>query len=97
MPGMKADSARSIQSAAVWERMIELTGELSPSAARSLLRLRFSPADHAKMEELSAKARAGTLSAQEEATLDTFERLGCLLDILHSKARRARKKRKTAS
>jgi hypothetical protein len=43
------------------------------------------------MDELSAKARAGALTAQEQTVLDTFERLGCLLDIVHSKARQALK------
>jgi len=45
------------------------------------------------MHELSAKARAGTLTAQEQIILDTFERLGCLLDIVHSKARLALKRK----
>jgi hypothetical protein len=45
------------------------------------------------MQELSAKARTGCLSGQEQAELDTFERLGCLLDIVHSLARRALKKK----
>jgi hypothetical protein len=49
------------------------------------------------MRQLSAKARAGTLSPQERIEIDTYERLGCLLDILHSQARRALKRRKTAS
>ncbi len=49
------------------------------------------------MDALSSKARAGTLSAQEQTVLDTFERLSCLLDILHSKARQALKKPKRAS
>jgi hypothetical protein len=29
------------------------------------------------------------LSPEEQVNLDTFERLGCLLDILHSKARQS--------
>jgi hypothetical protein len=80
-------------SAAIWRRVIQFEGELSPSAARSLLNLHFSERDHALMHELSAKARAGTLTAQEQTELDTFERLGCLLDIVHSSARRALKKK----
>ncbi len=45
------------------------------------------------MVELSKKARAGSLTAQEQAELDTFERLGCLLDIVHSKARQVLKQK----
>jgi hypothetical protein len=77
--------------------VLELEGELSPSVARALLKLRFAERDHARMGKLSAKARTGTLTAQEQIELDTFERLGCLLDILHSQARRALKKPKRAS
>ena len=70
---------------------------LNLHAARALLALDFAPADKARMRELSAKARAGTLTDEEELEIDTYERLGCLLDILHAKARRALKKRRTVS
>ena len=69
-----------------------------PAAARALLKLRFSPQDQQRMGDLSSKARAGTLTSEEQADIDTYERLGCLLDILHSQARRAlNKKGRTAS
>ena len=54
-----------------------------------LFTIGFSERDHALMDELSAKARAGRLTPHEQTVLDTFERLGCLLDIVHSKARQA--------
>ena len=90
---MKPKRANSDPNSAIWERVIQFQGELSPGAARSLLQFQFSPGDHARMEELSVKARTGSLSPPEQAELDTFERLGCLLDIVHSKARRALKKK----
>jgi hypothetical protein len=77
----------------IWQRVIQFKGELSPGAARALLQFQFSNRDHARMQELSAKVRSGSLRAQEQAELDTFECLGCLLDIIHSKARGALKKR----
>ena len=77
----------------LWQRVVEFRGELSPSAARALLKLGFSARDQARMGELSTKARAGGLTGQEQTVLDTFERLGCLLDIVHSKARQALKKK----
>ena len=46
------------------------------------------------MQDLAAQARRGNLSASEAIEIDTFERLGCLLDILHSNARRVLKRRK---
>jgi hypothetical protein len=79
--------------AEIWQRVVEFQGEVPPSAARALLKIEFSERDHALMDELSAKARAGALTGQEQTVLDTFERLGCLLDIVHAKARQALKKK----
>ncbi len=61
----------------------------SPEAAREILALDFDPADKARMRELSARARAGTLNAEEEAAADHYERVGHLLNIIQSKARRS--------
>ena len=43
------------------------------------------------MRELSAKARAGTLTAEEDAEAGRYELLGHLLGIMQSKARRSLK------
>ena len=95
---MKTKTSPSSNSTAIWQRVIQFEGELSPAAAHALLKFRFSEHDHARMEQLSTKARAGTLTPSEQDELDTFERLGCVLDILHSRARRAlEKKPKRAS
>ena len=96
---MKTDTLATDPSAVIWQGVVEFQGALLPSAARALLKLQFSERAHARMDELSRKARAGTLTPQEQAELDTFERLGCLLSILHSKARQAlsQKKPKRAS
>jgi hypothetical protein len=93
---MKANSPTSAETA-LWERVIRLEGQLPAAAARALLKVRFSPQDQERMRQLSAKARAGQLSPQEQVEIDAYERLGCLLDILHSQARRALKRRRTAS
>jgi hypothetical protein len=66
-------------------------------AARALLKVRFSKPGKERMRELAAKSRVGNLTPQEQFEIDTYERLGCILDILHSKARRTLKKRRTAS
>jgi hypothetical protein len=66
---------------------------LSPEAARALLALDFPPADKDRMRELSAKAREGTLTLGEQAETDNYERVGHLLNILQSKARRSLKGR----
>ena len=90
---MKLKERTVRDTAAIWQRAIQFQGELTPGAARALLQFQFSERDHARMDELSTKARAGTLSAEEQAELDTFERLGCVLDIVHSEARRPLKKK----
>jgi hypothetical protein len=92
---MKRNSQTSNADTASWDRMIQFEGELSPIAARSLLKFGFSGRDYELMKRLSAKARAGALSPQEQVDIDTFDRLGCVLDILHSYARRALKKHRT--
>jgi hypothetical protein len=89
---MKKTTPPSTETAVAWQHVVQFEGELSPTAARALLKFGFSEQDHARMDELSAKARAGTLTASEQADLDTFERLGCVLDIIHSQARQALKK-----
>jgi hypothetical protein len=79
--------------AAICERVIQFKEALTPSAARSLLRLQFPPSDIQRMRELSAKARTGKMTKTERAEIEAYEQLGCLLDILHSKARVALKHR----
>ena len=92
MCAMRNATLIASESVAVWQRLVEFQGKLTPSAAHALLQFGFSERDHDLMNRLSAKARTGTLTAKEQAELDTFERLGCLLDIVHSKARQALKK-----
>lgn len=60
--------------------------------ARAILAIDFEPADRKRMRDLSAKARAGTLVGDEVAEIDSYERVGHLLDLLHSKARRSLKR-----
>ena len=45
------------------------------------------------MRTLAAKARAGTLTSDEQAEVEAYSRIGSLLGILKSKARRALKRR----
>jgi hypothetical protein len=65
-----------------------LNEDLTPAVARALLKLRFGESDLARMQTLSAKAQAGTLTAEEHNEIEQYERVACTLDILHSKARR---------
>ncbi len=61
----------------------------SPEAARELLALDFDQVDKDRMRELSARARAGTLTTEEDAEAGRYELVGHLLNIIQSKARRS--------
>lgn len=73
--------------AEVWLRILHPDEELSPLVARAILGLSFPKDDISRMHELSAKARAGTLTPAEDAEMDNFERVGSILSALKSKAR----------
>jgi hypothetical protein len=60
---------------------------VSPKAARSILKLKFQPGDQERVDQLSAKARDGTLTLQERAELEEYIRTADLLAMIKSKAR----------
>lgn len=62
---------------------------LSAEAARAILRLDFSTADRARMNQLAAKNREGKLTASAEQELNSYIRVGQTLGILQSKVRRS--------
>ena len=62
---------------------------MSPELARFVLDLDFPPGDHARFEELSAKAQAGALTPDEAAELDNYLHVDNLLAILRLKAERS--------
>jgi hypothetical protein len=62
-------------------------GDLPPDASRWLLRIRLSDEDREKVNQLAAKARAGTLTSDERWELDEIERVTSLLELMQSKAR----------
>jgi hypothetical protein len=61
---------------------------LTPTLARHILKLRWSPADEARMRELSAGNTDGTISDAERRELDEYVQTGLTLSILHSRARK---------
>ena len=62
-------------------------GNLPVEAARSILRFCLAPTDWQRVNELAVQARAGTLTAEERAELDEYERITCLVELMQSKAR----------
>lgn len=78
--------------AAIWARLIEPDNNgLSPEAARSLLELRFSEEDRARMNELARKNNEGLLSDEERHLLESYVKVGDVLSLLHLKARKSLK------
>ncbi len=76
--------------AAIWSRTLHPDqGDLSPEAARSILRIQLSETDHSRLNELAAKARDGSLTAAEERELDSYRNVGRLLELMKSHARRS--------
>jgi hypothetical protein len=66
---------------------------LSVAAAKAILEFGFCPADKERMRQLSAKAREGTLDADEQGEINNYERVGHILSLMKLKARRSIKGR----
>ena len=95
---MASVSTFSESEAVVLGRLIGPERESLPVAtARAILKLDFEPRDHERMHELSLKAKEGQLTAEEQGEIDAYERIGCLLDMMHSLARRSLKRRGAGS
>jgi hypothetical protein len=85
-------------SVAIWKRTIRpRTGSLSPAEGRALLRLKLSPSDLDRADELAAKAQAGSLAPQEERELDNYVAVASALEFLKSKARFSLSRTRTAA
>jgi len=72
---------------AILERVIDpKSGDFPPELARHVLKFDFPPADHARYEELSAKAQDGTLGEAERVEFEDYLSVNDLLMILKAKA-----------
>jgi hypothetical protein len=75
--------------AAILARVIETDQkEITPDVARYLLSMQLPDADRDCVDELSAKARCGSLTEAEQAELDSYLHIGSLLGVMQSRARR---------
>lgn len=89
--------AISASEAALWGRLLDTVGaDLSPEAAHYILNLRFPQPDIDRMQELAEKARAGDLTLEEHIEMDNYERVGQILSLMKSKARKSLKKTRAA-
>jgi len=78
---------------AILGRVVESATTLSADAAQAILAFGFTEADKERMRKLLAKAKDGTQTAEEEAEIACYERVGHLLNIMKSVARRSLKTR----
>ena len=75
---------------AIFGRVLEPEeANLDVAAARAILELDFKQADKDRMRVLLAKAKKGTLKAKEKVEIDNYERVGHMLSLMKSKARRS--------
>jgi hypothetical protein len=86
---MSSQVASPNTEAAILARVIQADERrLTPEAARYLLSMKLPAGDEERVNELSAKARAGSLSEAEAQELDSYLHIGLLLGVMQSKARR---------
>ncbi len=91
---MSAVLSASANEVAILNRLLRPERDNLPvAAARALLEIDFDDGDRRRMRELSQKARDGTLTPAEQVEIDSYEVVGHLVALLHSKARRSLKKR----
>jgi hypothetical protein len=80
-----------IDEIAILGRILSNGTSFPPAVARQLLKFGFSDEDKARMHELAFRNQSGSLSIREQQELHSYANAGCLLGILHSKARQALK------
>lgn len=74
--------------AAILARVVESDRRtITPEVARYLLSMQLPGRDEQRVNELSAKARAGSLTTGEEQELDSYLQIGGLLAVMQSRAR----------
>src|SRR5947209_50293 len=90
-----AASLAPINEVAIFGRLLDSGDEaLSPDAARYILALEFQPEERERMHALALKAQEGALTPEEEIQIQSYERVGHLLSIWKSKARKTLKRRR---
>jgi hypothetical protein len=61
---------------------------MSEELAHYLLTVKLDPVDESRANELAAKAREGALSAEEQAEIEEYRRVGRVMEILRLRARK---------
>ena len=80
---------------AIFARLMKTErGDLGRELARYILTLGFDEEDQATMRELAERNQDGALDSEELEKLQDYVKVGHLLALLHSKARRSLKAKK---
>ena len=75
---------------AIWARVLERFDEdLCPEAARAFLALKFGREDLDRINALTAKSQAFSLSPAEDREFDNYRNVGHALMVMQAKARKA--------
>src|SRR5437868_1491583 len=86
---MSSQVLTSNTEAAILARVIESDpSTITPVVARYLLSMQLPRADEERVNELSAKAQAGSLSEGETQELESYLHIGRLLAVMQSRARK---------
>jgi hypothetical protein len=74
----------------IFDRVLEPDkATLDVAEAQAILSFDFTQAGKDRMRELLTKAKKGTLTAEEQFEIDDYERVGPMLSLMKSKARRS--------
>jgi hypothetical protein len=84
-------AAGTLDTAILTRTIAPQRSHFSPEVAAEILHWDFTPEDQREMEALSAKARAGTLTPEEEVKIDSYIRVSHIVNLLQAKARLALK------
>ncbi len=70
-----------------WRAVDPANWKLTRDAAQALVELTLADDDKQRMDELAKKARAGELTPDDEIEIDNYRQVGCLIELMKSKAR----------
>lgn len=78
----------SAPDAAIMQRLVDPRRcGWTEQAAQAVLKLSLSAEDTLRASELAGKANEGTLTAADQSELESYLRVGTLVDLMQSKAR----------
>jgi hypothetical protein len=88
-PVMSTSTVETVESTILARVIAPDASSLPPAVASEPLKWRFPEADKQRMAELAAKARHGTLTIDEHAEIEGYERVSSFLGLVKSMARRS--------